>query len=179
MIAAFDAQPLPDAILSPSRKVLALTSRKAQPTIAALAQPMLRLAGARVNPKTFGPHRTGLIYKIALKRIADGSEQTVTVPPQANLSNIKFSNDGSKLAFLSTKSDGIELWVASVATGSANAVADHINATAGDPCDWLPDNSTLLCKFVPAAIGPPPAAPAVPSGPNVQENEGKTAQVAM
>lgn len=44
VIAAFDAPPLPDALLSPSRRVLALTYRKAQPTIAELSQPMLRLA---------------------------------------------------------------------------------------------------------------------------------------
>jgi dipeptidyl aminopeptidase/acylaminoacyl peptidase len=178
VIEAFDAPPLPDAILSPSGQVLALTSRKAQPTIAALARPMLRLGGSRINPKTFGPQRTSLIYAIALKRIADGSEVKVTVPPQATLSNVKFSPDGSKLAFLNTKSDGIELWVGDVATGSAKVVSDRLNATLGDPCDWLRDNVTLVCKLVPAGRGPAPAAPAVPAGPNVQENAGKTAQAA-
>ena len=48
------------------------------PTIAELAQPMYRLAGSRVNPKTNGPHRaSGLpgtgIYSITLKKISDGS----------------------------------------------------------------------------------------------------------
>ncbi len=178
IIEAFDAQPLPDAILSPSRQVLALTSRKAQPTIAALSQPMLRLAGARVNPKTFGPQRNALIYAITLKKIADGSEVKVTVPPQANLSNVHFSHDGSKLAFLNTRADGIDLWIADVATGKAKLASDRISATTGDPCDWFPDNATLVCKLVPAGRGPAPAEPAVPRGPNVQVNEGKTAQAA-
>ena len=178
IIEAFDAKPLPDAILGPSKQVLALTSRKAQPSIGQLAQPMLRIAGARINPKTFGPQRSPLIYAIALKKIADGSEVAVTVPPKANLSNVKFSPDGSKLAFLNTRSDDIELWIASAASGKAKPVADHINATTGDPCDWLPDNATLICKFVPTPLGAAPAAPPVPSGPNVQENEGKSAQVA-
>jgi dipeptidyl aminopeptidase/acylaminoacyl peptidase len=179
VIEAFDAPPLPDAILSPSRQVIALASRKGQPTIAALAQPMLRLAGTRVNPKTFGPHRTGLIYAIVLKKIADGSEVSVIVPPHATLSNLKFSPDGSKLAFLNTKSDGIELWIADVATGKAKAVAaDRLNATAGDPCEWLPDNATLVCKLVPGGRGPAPVEPTVPSGPTIQENDGKTAQAA-
>ena len=62
------------------------------------------------------------------------------MPPQARISNVKFSPDGSHLAFLQTKDTGIELWIADGATGSAKAVvsgADRINATTGDPCDWL------------------------------------------
>src|SRR5438093_10416468 len=105
VIAAFDAKPLPEAMLSPSREVMALTQRKAQPSIGMLSQPMLRLAGARINPKTFGPHRTPLIYSVAIKRIADGGELPFTVPPNANISNVKFSEDGSTLSFVNTKSD--------------------------------------------------------------------------
>src|SRR3989454_5792470 len=177
IVDAFDVAPLPQTMLSPNKQVLALTYRRPQPTIAELAQPMLRIAGTRVNPKTYGPHRTALITGITLKKISDGSEVKLTVPPQANLSNVEFSPDGAHLAFLNTKENGIDLWVADTATGSAKAVtgSDHINATAGDPCDWLSDNTTLACAFVPAGRGPAPPAPTVPSGPNVQENYGKPA----
>ena len=176
--AAFDVEPLPAAILSPNKQVLALTYRKGQPSIAELAAPVLRLAGARVNPKTFGPQRTGLIYAIALKPVAGGPETKVTVPAEANLSNVKFSPDGSRLSFLSTKGTGIELWVADTATGSAKAIvngADRINAAAGDPCDWLKDNQTVVCTLVPTTRGAAPPEPAVPIGPNIQENFGKAA----
>jgi dipeptidyl aminopeptidase/acylaminoacyl peptidase len=178
VVAAFDAPPLPEALLSPSKKVMALAYRKGQPTIAALSQPMLRLAGARVNPRTNGPHRTSLIYAIKLQNIGGGATTNVTVPANANLSNLKFSEDGSKLAFLNTRSDGIELWVANATTGEAKKVSGtaRLNAAAGDPCDWLSDNHTVVCKTVPLGRGPAPADSNVPSGPNVQENEGKTAQ---
>ncbi|HKO00828.1 MAG TPA: hypothetical protein VJ032_03980, partial [Thermoanaerobaculia bacterium] len=192
IVEAFDAKPLPEAILSPSRKVLAFTQRRAQPTIAELAQPMLRLAGERINPKTFGLQRTRLIYAITLKKISGAplssaagrggprpsTEINVTVPPNANMSWVKFSDDGSKLSFINTKGDDTELWIANVTTGKAKMAADHLNATTGDPCDWLHDNATLVCKFVPLGRRLAPSAPPVPSGPNVQENEGKTAQVA-
>ena len=120
---------------------------------------MLRLAGSRVNPKTNGPHRaSGLagtgIYSITLKKIADGAEVNVTMPPQARISHVKFSPDGSRLAFLHTKDAAIELWVADGVTGAAKAVvtgADRINATTGDPCDWLRDNVTMVCELVPRA----------------------------
>src|SRR5437764_6915644 len=180
IVAAFDAPPLPDALLSPSKKVMALSYRKGQPTIAALSQPMLRLAGARVNPRTNGPHRTALIYAIKLQKIGGGAPTNVTVPANANLSNLKFSPDGSKLAFLNTRSDGIELWMANATTGDAKKVSGtaRLNAAAGDPCDWLRDNKTLVCKVVPAGRGSAPADETVPPGPNVQESEGKTAQSA-
>src|SRR5438552_7580923 len=116
VIDAFDAPPLPQAILSPTKQMMALTFRKAQPTIAELSQPMLRLAGARVNPKNNGPHRATEIYAITLKKIADGSEVKVMLPPQANLANVRFSPDGAHLSFQNRKEDRIELWVADTAT---------------------------------------------------------------
>jgi dipeptidyl aminopeptidase/acylaminoacyl peptidase len=183
IIDVFDAEPPALISISPNKQQMALTKARAYPTIAELAQPMLRLAGARVNPKTNGPHRaSGLpgtgIHSIVLKKIEGGAETPVTLPPQARVSNLKFSPDGSKLAFLNTKETAIELWVADAATGSAKAVvtgADRINATGGDPCDWLKDNLTMVCELVPASRGPAPTQPAVPVGPTVHENHGKAA----
>src|SRR5262245_14321689 len=74
IVATFDAPPLPQVIVSPSRQTLALVMRKGSPSLAELARPTLRLAGARVDPKTNGPHRTatnGGNYAITLKKIAD------------------------------------------------------------------------------------------------------------
>jgi dipeptidyl aminopeptidase/acylaminoacyl peptidase len=183
IVDVFDAEFLPQTMVSPNRQMVAMTMARAYPTIAELAQPMLRLAGARVNPKSNGPHRaSGLpgtgIYAITLKKIADGSEVKVTLPPQARISNVKFSPDGSRLAFLQTKDAAIELWIADAATGSAKAVvtgADRVNATTGDPCDWLHDNLTMVCELVPPARGAAPSEPAVPPGPTVHENYGKAA----
>src|SRR5262245_25883457 len=61
IVDVFDADVLPQTIVSPNHQLIALTKARPHPTIAELAQPMLRLAGARVNPRTNGPHRnTGL-----------------------------------------------------------------------------------------------------------------------
>src|SRR5438128_8180949 len=122
IIDVFDAEPPALVSVSPNKQQLALTKARAYPTIAELAQPMLRLAGSRVNPKTNGPHRvSGLpgtgIHSIVLKKIADGAQVNVTMPAQARISNVKFSPDGSRLSFTNTKDGGIELWVADTATG--------------------------------------------------------------
>ena len=179
----FDAETLPQTTISPKRQVLAMSKARAYPTIAELSQPMLRLAGIRVNAKTNGPFRvSGLqgtgIYQITLKKVAGGAETSVTMPPQARASQVKFSPDGSKIAFLQTKDTAIELWIADGGTGTAKAVvtgSDRINATTGDPCDWLSDSVTIVCQLVPAKRGPEPEKPMVPTGPNVHENYGKAA----
>lgn len=177
VIEAFDAPPLPQAILSPSKQVIALTWRRSYPTVAELSQPMLRLAGVRVNPRANAPQRATNIYAIVLKKIADSSELKVVVPPQANLSNVRFSPDGSHLSFLNRKDDRVELWVADTATGRSKLASgvDRLNAAAGDPCDWLRDNATMICQLVPSSRGAAPLEPTVPTGPNILENKGKAA----
>jgi dipeptidyl aminopeptidase/acylaminoacyl peptidase len=183
IVDVFDSEFLPQTLVNPNRQMVVLTKAKPYPSIAELAQPMYRLAGSRINPKNFGPHRstgqpgTG-IYSIMLKRIDSGAEQAVTMPPQPRVSSLKFSPDGSRLAFLQTKENGIELWVADTTTGAAKAVVtgnDRISATAGDSCDWLRDNVTMICTLVPIGRGPAPTESAVPTGPNVHEHEGKPA----
>src|SRR6478672_11751708 len=126
IIDVFDAEPPALISISPNKQQMALTRARAYPTITELAQPMLRLAGARVNPKTNGPHRaSGLpgtgIHSIVLKKIADGTETAVKMPPQARVSHVKFSPDGAHLAFIQTKDDAIELWIADGVTGASRA----------------------------------------------------------
>lgn len=175
VVDAFDATPLPQAILSPTKRLMALTYRKAQPTIAELSQPMLRLAGSRVNPRNNGAHRGDQIYAITLKKVDGGAEVKVVLPLRPKVMNVRFSPDGASLSFQNRKADRIELWVASTATGKAKLVSglERLNATTGDPCEWLKDNVTMICELVPTGRGPAPVEPQVPTGPNVQETSGK------
>ncbi|MDA0742432.1 MAG: S9 family peptidase, partial [Proteobacteria bacterium] len=50
-----DAKPNPGVSVSPDRKTLLLTDRSNLPSIAELSEPMLRLAGYRINPRNNGP----------------------------------------------------------------------------------------------------------------------------
>ncbi|HKQ06507.1 MAG TPA: prolyl oligopeptidase family serine peptidase [Blastocatellia bacterium] len=176
-----DAPPTPGFVIAPDRRTVALLYRRSMPTIAELAQPIHRIAGMRINPKTNGrQQRGGGVTGITLKSVADGTEIKVTVPPDPNISGVSFSPNGRRLSFTNTKENGIELWVADTATGRAKLIsgAERLNATTGDPCDWLKDGVTLLCQLVPADRGPAPVEPTVPSGPNVQETHGKAAPAA-
>ena len=53
--AILDSQPSPTPSLSPDRETLALYDRSNLPPIEELAEPMLKLAGYRINPRNNGP----------------------------------------------------------------------------------------------------------------------------
>src|ERR1041384_8032553 len=85
-----DATPTPAVLVSPDHQVIALLDRRSMPTIADLAEPIHRIAGARINPKTNGrQQRTGRVFAITLKSIADGAEKKVSVPPAAHRPRVR------------------------------------------------------------------------------------------
>src|SRR5262249_28800406 len=103
--------------VSPSRDKMILETPVRYPSIAELAEPMLRLAGSRINPKTNGPHNSRRIIKLALKNIADGKETPLAPPPNANMGMPEWSNDGKQFAVTNTTANGVELWIGDAATG--------------------------------------------------------------
>ena len=173
-----DAPPTPLLLVSPSRDTVALLARPAMPSIAELSRPMLRLAGFRLNPRTNGPHTSGGVNRITLKRIDDGAEHVFDAPRETSFGDFEYSPDGSHLLFTLTRYNGIEAWVMDVATGQPRPISDaSINAAWGNPCDWLDEGATVLCRFKASARGAPPAPPRAPAGPNIQEHRGGAAPI--
>jgi dipeptidyl aminopeptidase/acylaminoacyl peptidase len=173
-----DAPPLPGVSASPDGAVLLLAQPQGLPTIADLSQPMLRLAGLRINPATNGPFTAARGLMALTLQDTAGNSRAVVLPDGANLSGISWSPDGRWIAFANTGDSGIALWVADAATGAARALtAPRLNATLGQPCRWMPDSQALVCRMVPAERGAPPVETRVPTGPIVQRNEGRAAPV--
>ena len=156
------------------------------PPIAELSQPMLRIAGMRINPATNGLHNVTFNSTLSLRKIPEGTEIKVTLPPNPALSLGRWSPDGKHFAFTNTTAHAIELWVGDAATGRTHRIEGvHINdvmgggggggrggAGAGGSVQWLADNRTLLVHAVRANRGAPPPEPTVPTGPHVQESLG-------
>lgn len=177
----------PRAFVSPAKTYVLLAEPLRYPPIADLSQPMLRLAGLRINPKTNGPHRGLVNTGLVLKAIDDGAEVRVDVGKDARISAPKWSPDGKRFAFTNTRANGIELWTGEAASGKVqrmdgirvNGVLARVTPfRSTDPVfQWLPDSRILLVQTVPAQRGAIPVAPAVPTGPTVQESVGRAAPV--
>lgn len=178
IVDVLDAPPILPAVVSPTGETMAILSRPSMPSLADLAQPMLRLAGYRINPRTNGPHTTAGLSRITIRRISDGSEHAFDAPRETSLGPPTFSPDGSRLLFLLTRYNGIEAWTMEVSTGQARPLSDtSINAAWGNPCHWLDASDTVICRFKASARGAPPPAPDVPGQPNVQSHGGEAAPI--
>ena len=171
--------PAPPALgVNPTRTYATLSQSERYPSIAEVSQPMLRLAGMRINPRTNGLHLAPSSFSIALVRLADGVKIPVSLPPNARAGSLRWSEDGKQFAFANSTDAGIDLWIGDAATGKTRKIDGvKLNAVLGDPIDWLPDNRTLLVKAIPSARGPAPAEAAVPIGPSVQESLGNAGPV--
>lgn len=168
----------PSISISPARDQMLLATGVRYPPINDLAQPMLRLAGYRINPNTNGRYLAPYFVALSLKRIADGAETKIALPPGAQVGFPQWSPDGKHFAFTNTIPTGIELWVGEVASGRVTKIKNVlVNAAYGDPLVWMPDNRTLLAQLVPAARAKLSPAPNVPREPNVQESAGRAGPV--
>ena len=178
VVDVLNAAVTPSAWVSPARDMMLLSTTLRYPPIADLAPPMLRLAGLRINPNTNGPHRFQYAVGLTLKRINDGSEIKVSLPPGAKVSPPQWSADGKLFAFTNTTNSAIELWVGDIANGKVRKLKGiAINAAEGDPFQWMPDNHSLLVQMIPVKRSPAPTLSAVPREPNSQESSGKTGPV--
>ncbi|HYV10106.1 MAG TPA: prolyl oligopeptidase family serine peptidase [Pyrinomonadaceae bacterium] len=168
----------PGISVSPTRDNIILTTGLRYPPLADLAQPMLRLAGRRINPAVNSPHRYQYSVALTLKRVADGSEVKIDVPPGAKISSVEWSDDGKHFAFLNGAANRVELWVGDAATGKIHSLKTvTINSVMGNALSWMPDSRTLLVQLVPASRGAAPAEPAVPNEPSTQESSGRPGPV--
>jgi dipeptidyl aminopeptidase/acylaminoacyl peptidase len=171
-----DAPATPGVRLDPRREWMVLLEQPSLPPIAELAERELRLGGLRIRPRSHGPSRSGYASGLRLLHIPDLAERPVSgLPEGARIENIRFSPDGSRFAFTHTAPEGIELWVADVASARARRLTPALlNLAAGTAPAWLPDGS-LVCPLVVAELGPEPAVATVPTGPILQESRGRTA----
>ncbi len=173
-----DAPRTPALNLSPDRSLFLLLERPSLPSIAELAEPELRLAGLRINPRNSGPSRTQSYTGITLRAIDGGDERAVSGLPEApRIENVRWAPDSRHFAFTVTQPDRIDLYVADVETATARRITEAAvnNVYYGSPYDWMPDAQRLLVRTVPRDRGAAPEADPVPQGPVIQENAGKKA----
>jgi len=77
-VAVVDAPRSPRVSFNPSRTYMAVMARSGHPPISELAQPELRLAGVRFQPRTHGPSRARHYDDLRFYRVADGTEVSIS-----------------------------------------------------------------------------------------------------
>ena len=170
--------PTPAFSLSPRRDRFVLVQGVRYPPIADLAQPVLRIAGLRINPMTNGPYRPARNVGVTVRFIDGGKEIKIPVPKDAYLGSPVWSPDGLEIAFTNTTNNAIELWIADTRTGKSERVPDvKLNGVYGASFRWMPGGDDFLCKLVPKNRPKAPVASMVPVGPVIQESSGKAAPV--
>lgn len=172
-----DAPSTPSVDIDPTNTWMLILERPSLPSISELAQPELRIAGLRINPKTNGPSRSRYFSALKLKKISGGEEVPITgLPEGARIRYVEWSPDGKHIAFLAVEENGQNLWVANVASRKARKlISARVNSAYRTPFHWVSDNKTLICRIVPDDPGEPPFAPTVPVGPIMQETTGRKA----
>ncbi len=174
LVDIIDRPPTPQVRVSPDRQWLLILQRPSLPSIAELAAPELRLGGLRFQPRNHGPSRRRTLAGLELLRIADSVRRPIRgLPEEPRLDHVRFSPDGSHIAFTHTRADGIELWVAEVESGEARPLTGAVlNLAADVEPEWLADSRSLVCALLPTERAAPPEPPAVPAGPVIQESLG-------
>jgi len=170
-----EAEPTPDASLSPCRRYLRITYQAGSPDIATLARPYEKLAGLRIDAATRGGQLGTITTKIVLRTLSNGSERTLALPA-GHLGGLAWSADGEYLAATQATDDGTRLWLVTAANGECREVpALRLNGVLRSPLEWLPDQRRLLLKLAPP--GPTPPRPVAPAGPATQDAGGRQSPV--
>jgi len=173
-----NAPATPATLISPARDKILIAEPLRYPPISELAQPMLRLAGLRINPNNTAQHRAQYFVRLALKNIADDKETPVNLPPNAQMISPSWSADGRYVAAGNLTPNAVELWIIETATGKATKIKNALVNTAFGGYSWMPDQKSLIVNLVPKTRGVAPGYQNVtPNEPSIQETAGKAGAV--
>jgi dipeptidyl aminopeptidase/acylaminoacyl peptidase len=173
-----DAPVPPVPFVSTAGNAMILATPPQYRTISDIAEPTIRGAGVRINPRNNGYYMAN-VYYVALKvqRLPQGPAMDVALPAGVRASAPAWNASGSMFAFTNTTATEVELWVGDVAGATARRIEGvRLNPVLSFGVSWMPDQKTLLVKLVPGERGDPPVDASVPAGPRIEDSAGvKTA----
>ncbi len=177
--AIVDAPRSPTLMLSPKRDLAAMVDTPELPGIADVAQPELKLAGIRINPRTYSPSRFNFGSKLSLLEVDTGKRMEIKGMPAAlRLDDLTWSPDQRYLAFTHVALSGkegasmVQLWLVDTAARSAKRLTTQpMSYLSGSGFSWMPDSKGLLVQMKPSKLGAAPAATGIPSGPSLQDSQ--------
>lgn len=170
------AQPTPSVLFTEDGRKMVVLERSAMPTVEELAQPELRIAGLRINPRIFAPSRSTYYSNFSIRIPGSGKLLSLKgVPQPLKASNFEFNPSETQLAFTQSTANGIDLYTVDLNSGLVRKInKTSLNLVLGDAFSWW-DDQTLLYKGILKPASQAPQKPIAPKGPTIQQNLGKVA----
>ncbi|MBO9718140.1 MAG: S9 family peptidase [Pseudoxanthomonas sp.] len=167
----------PTPAIDPTGTRALLVQQSLYPPIERVAEPYLKLAGVRIEPRNHSRHDRSSGYGIrtclqgfSVLDLASGANTPVALPAGACPGMPSWSPDGQRFAFDNTTDAGVELWVGDASSGAVRRIDGvQLNTMLGSEVQWLGAQQKLLVKRVPLDLGPAPQRAAVPPGPEIKE----------
>ena len=175
LAALVDAPPTPSMLVGPGDFAV-LAEAPLFLTIADLAQPELKLAGLRFNPRNHEQTRFPYSRDLRVVQLSTGESKPLAgLPSPLKARYVTWSANGKQFAFTNAGEDALELWAGDAVAAKAWRVgAIVLNGTSSTrPFHWLgTDAFVVRLAAVPATA---PEAPRVPAAPVIQESLGRKA----
>jgi dipeptidyl aminopeptidase/acylaminoacyl peptidase len=174
----------PYPMMSPTKDRILLVAMQDYPSIEKVAEPFLRLAGVRLEPRNRSRHDTPGGYGIAacarqfsIVKVSDGSEKNIDMKKIICAEEPTWSADGKHFFFSNTTENAVELWIGDAQSAKISKISGvTLNPMLGYEAQWMPDQKHILVKLVPKNLGPAPKIKEAPVGPSIQESQGQTGQ---
>lgn len=169
--------PLPPSVLvDPAGTRLVLLDQPGYKSLAEIAEPELRLAGLRINPRNHNRARVNVTTGLSVEEVSSGKSARVEgLPASPRIQWTRFSPKGTYFSFVQCDADGLSLWVVDLARARASRVTPAtVSAVLDFPYQWLPDESGLLVHVRPS-LEPFAGAAPLPAGPVVKVATGRKA----
>ncbi len=156
---------------SPDRSHFLRQQSEGPPAMAAFAKPFYRLGGLQID------HRANRARQMTTRGASGfdlidwrtGQTTSVQIPAGLSVSGAEWSPDGSRVAFFAHTEDATHIYVADASNGRSRQVTrSPVLATLNTSIEWTPDSRSIVTVLLPANRGAPPAAPAVPTSPQVR-----------
>ncbi|MGB7528819.1 alpha/beta hydrolase family protein [Sphingobacterium cellulitidis] len=170
-----DAPQIPVEQFSPDGKYMLILEAPGLQSIIQASQPVLGIAGLRINPinNTTVAESLGTFKGIKVRDLSTGMDFSLSgLPQDAQISDVKWSSKAGVFAFLNKSLQDTELWLADLNSKSVKKILTKVNDTYGTSYQWNSDGTALLVQQVSAYRGGVPVQNPVPTGPVVQENLG-------
>ena len=169
------APQLPRISISPKRTHMLLSDPIIYPTLSELAEPMLKLAGTRVNPKNNYYHGRHGGTSPRVLTIKGGKTVNLNIPENAEVLSTYWTVDGKDFAMAVGFEDRIELWEGDISGNIAKVPDMILNPLMDGAVKWFPNQEKMLIRRI-KDRGAAPQKPSMPKGPKILEDSGASAR---